>query len=296
MDKPRTIEGYNSDITEECIRVLITLLRGLGPWRQSVYLVGGLAPRYLVGANPPEIPEHVGTLDVDLVVDLKILRETEAYKTLDKNLKRIGFERATNEKGAKLSWRWQIQTDKGHRILLEFLADDLGISGGRVEPLPTKGRISALNIPHASLVFDFYDESIESVQLLGDNGIAEERIRHVNIVSHVCLKAFAFDDRNERKDAYDLCYCLEYTSTNHVVESFRGALQSNRRKEILEAIDILKRRFIGSDRNKSHLLDGPVAVSKFELGEENEPDLREHRMRRQREVTFLVSSLLDPLD
>ena len=60
----------------DCERVLVTLLRGLGPWKDSVFLVGGLTPRYLVPARPPAVPAHAGTLDVDVVIALQILTDT----------------------------------------------------------------------------------------------------------------------------------------------------------------------------------------------------------------------------
>ncbi len=48
MAKPTTQDGYSAAVTESCERVLVTLLHGLGPWKRSVYLVGGLVPRYLI--------------------------------------------------------------------------------------------------------------------------------------------------------------------------------------------------------------------------------------------------------
>ena len=66
-------DGYSDQYTLDCERVLVTLLRGLGPWKDSVYLVGGLTPRYLVPARPPAVPAHAGTMDVDIVIDLQIL-------------------------------------------------------------------------------------------------------------------------------------------------------------------------------------------------------------------------------
>ncbi len=292
MDKPCTKDGYDDGTTTECIRVLVTLLRGLGPWKESVYLVGGLTPRFIIEAAPPEVPERAGTLDVDLVIDPKILEQTDAYQTLEKNLKRIGFERATNDAGSKLSWRWQIRTDRGHLVLLEFLVDSADDSGGQVGPLPTKGRrVSALKVPHASLVFDFHGESIQVVELLDENGIARERIRHANIVSFLCLKAFAFEDRHERKDAYDLIYCLEHGAIDAATRGFRAALEGHRSNEINAALEILHRRFVGDDPRRSYLLDGPVAVAKFELGEENDSETRERRVLRQRQVSSLVASL-----
>ena len=83
MSKPKTVSGYDNAVTEACERVLVTLLRGLGPWKESVFLVGGLTPRYLVRARPPEVPAHAGTGDVDVVIDLAILADTDAYRTLE---------------------------------------------------------------------------------------------------------------------------------------------------------------------------------------------------------------------
>lgn len=191
MTKPENIDGYNDDYTAECERVLVTLLSGLGPWKDSVYLIGGLVPRYLVRERPPEVPPHAGTLDVDVVISLEILADTDAYHSLEENLKRMKFERAEN-KGQKVSWRWQAHTEHGMTVVLELIADDPKTSGGRVQPLPTNGNISALNIPHASMVFDLHEVIEIRAQLLGDNGIAIEKVRYADLVSFTCLKAFAF--------------------------------------------------------------------------------------------------------
>ena len=90
MAKPATFDGYSDQYTVDCERVLVTLLRGLGPWKESVCLVGGLTPRYLVVAKPPEVPAHAGTLDVDIVIDLQILADTAGYHTLEENLRGPG--------------------------------------------------------------------------------------------------------------------------------------------------------------------------------------------------------------
>ena len=36
MAKPATLDGYTDRYTADCERVLVTLLRGLGPWKESV--------------------------------------------------------------------------------------------------------------------------------------------------------------------------------------------------------------------------------------------------------------------
>lgn len=225
MAKPDTAAGYEKQVTENCERLLVTLIRNLGPWKKSIYLVGGLTPRYLV-TKPPPGKEHAGTGDVDVVVEQQVLADTDAYRTLEENLKKMGFGRAKNDKGQPQSWRWQTRTDPGSSIILEFLADDPERGGGKIAPLPEQGgNISGLNVPHASLVFDHFEEKEIIADMLGDKGVATEKVRHANIVSFTCLKAYALTDRHEGKDAHDIVYCLEYAEggTAAAAEKFKQA-------------------------------------------------------------------------
>ncbi len=294
MAKPATLDGYSDRYTSDCERVLVTLLRGLGPWKDSVYLVGGLTPRYLVKSRPPVVPAHAGTMDVDIVIDLQILANTDAYHTLEENLKKMGFERAENDKQQKLSWRWQTRTEHGALMVLEFLADAPEIAGGRVQPLPTAGTISAINIPHSSIVFDLHEVTEIEAELLGADGIAVEKIKHANLISFTCLKAFAFDQRFERKDAHDLIYCLEHAaeSVSAVAQAFREALEGKHRDVVKNALGLLRARFAQVGETEGYRKDGPVAVAKFELGESDEPEPREARALRQREASDVIEQLL----
>jgi hypothetical protein len=298
MFKPTTIDGYGDPYTRDCERVLVTLLRGLGPWKESVYLVGGLVPRYLVQARPPAVPAHAGTLDVDIVIDLQILADTQAYHTLEENLKKMGFERAENDRQQKLSWRWQARTERGALMVLELLADAPQIAGGRVQPLPTEGTISALNIPHSSIVFDLHQVTEIQAELLGDNGVATERIKHANLVSFTCLKAFAFDQRFARKDAHDLIYCIEHApqGLEAVAEAFCSARRGMHGAVVEASLAILRARFTDDNKTQGYRKDGPVSVAKFELGEGDEPEQREARALRQRQASDVIAQMLSRID
>ena len=294
MVKPATFDGYSDRYTVECERVLVTLLRGLGPWKESVFLVGGLTPRYLVAARPPQVPAHAGTLDVDIVIDLQILADTAGYHTLEENLRRMGFERSTNDAGQRLSWRWQTRTENGAVMVLELLADAPEIAGGRVEPLPTKGNISALNIPHSSIVFDLHKVAEIRAELLGGSGIAVEEVKHADLVSFTCLKAFAFDQRFEPKDAHDLVYCIEHAEEglDGAAQMFREALQGEHGAVIRDCLSVLRNRFAGDNEVEGYRKDGPVAVALFEQGGSDEVEQREARLLRQREVNSVIERLL----
>jgi len=190
MTKPSTAEGYSNQVTENCERVLVTLLRGLGPWRDSIVLVGGLTPRYLIERKPAEIPAHAGTGDVDVVIQLQMLNETEAYHSLEDNFKKLGLTRGTNTKGQSVSWRWEISTG-GTKVAIELLADDPDKSGGKVVELPTEGSVSAMNIPHSAIVFDHHKTRKISAELLGDDGVATVDLHYADLVAFVCRPAIS---------------------------------------------------------------------------------------------------------
>ena len=297
MPKPQTISGYEDMVTDACERVLVTLLRGLGPWKDSVFLVGGLAPRYLVTARPPKVPKHAGTGDVDIVVDVGILTTTEAYSTLEENLKAMNFERAENDKGAKQSWRWRAEIEDGTTMILEFLADSPELGGGKVKELPSDGNVSALNIPHASMVFDHHGTVEITADLLNGKGRATEVVRYADIVTFTCLKAFAFDQRFERKDAHDLIYCIENLEggVGAAQSAFQAALAGPHADAIREALTRLAARFRDPNPDESYLRDGPVAVASFEDDEADvsaDPDLLNARILRQRHAAEIMADFL----
>ena len=288
MPKPQTRRGYGPVQTAICERVLVTLLRGLGPWKESVYLVGGLTPRYLA---PSGDPQHAGTLDVDVVIDLQLLVNTRAYTSLEANLRKMGFGPAGRGKNAGPSWRWTVRTEGGADIALELLTDAPAGTGGQVQPLPAAGAVSALHIPHSSMVFDHHQVKEIRAELLDGAGAATEKIRYADIVSFTCLKAFAFDDRFERKDAHDLVYCIQHApgGLDAVAKSLRAARGGKHARPIEEMLEILRTRFVSDDRTEGHLKDGPVAVARFER-DAGEP--RDTQLLRQRNVAALIQQLL----
>ena len=298
MAKPSQIDGYDPKVTDGCERVLVTLMRGLGPYKESVYLVGGLVPRYLVSGRPPEIKPHAGTGDVDVVIDMTILTDTEAYSTLEQNLDRMGFERATNAIGDKISWRWKNRLAEGLAVVLEFLAEGPDGKVRVAETLPTKGKVSAMHIPHASIVHDHFDMVDIEAELLGGNGTTTETIKYADIVAFTCLKAFAFDQRAERKDAHDLIYCLENNDIgmDEIAVKFAGALGGNHKDTIAQALDILRKRFCNEGEDDGYQKDGPIAAMKFELGDVVSAEDRDRQILRQREVNTAIENLLAAIE
>lgn len=221
-----------------------------------------------------------------------MLANTDAYHTLEDNFKKLGLVRGTNSNGKPVSWRWETKADTGTKIILELLADDPEKSGGKVMELPTDGNVSALNIPHSSIVFDHHETKDITADLLGDNGVATVTLHFADLVAFTCLKAYAVDQRDERKDAHDLIYCLEHNEggVEAAAKSFRAAVEGKHQAVVEEVLRLLARHFADDGKTEGYLKSGPVAVAKFEIGED--ADSRERRILRQRNVADLVMRLL----
>ena len=67
-------------------------------------------------------------------------------------------------------------TGHGATVILEFLAYDPEKVGGRVTELKTSENVTAMNIPHANIVFDLSDQQSVTAQLLVDGGEVTETI------------------------------------------------------------------------------------------------------------------------
>ncbi|OGR94007.1 MAG: hypothetical protein A2V88_16150 [Elusimicrobia bacterium RBG_16_66_12] len=266
---------YDEETTARCERALVTLLGDLGPWRERIYLVGGLAPRYLVGQLPEGVPAHVGTTDVDLVIGLALGDETsETYETLQKNLENSHFEQT------EPSFRWTRVVD-GVTVSVEFLCETDQVEPGRIYRPKAQGeftgpKLGAFNVRGAHLAReDFIEYEIEGERLDG-GGHSRVSVRVANVLPYTVLKIFAFQDRHENKDSYDLVFTLlNFKDGPRAAGAAARKSAVAEHPQVVEALTLLEERF--SDVGQ----DGPNAYAAFLA----RPDDEDERARlRQRAV------------
>ncbi|WP_223146734.1 hypothetical protein [Methylomonas albis] len=152
------------------------------------------------------------------------------------------------------------RTKHGVLMVLELLMDTPDIAGGKAQPLPTEGTITALNIPYSSMVFDLHQVTEIQAELLGGNGIAKKQIKHANLFSFTCLKSFAFNQRFERKDVHDLIYCIEPAPNkgmDAVADTFCKELAGKHCDVVKACLLILRDRFVQDEKVEVYRKDGP---------------------------------------
>ena len=271
---------YDEATTARCERALVTLLGDLGPWRERIYLAGGLAPRYLVGQLPEGARAHVGTTDVDLVIGLALGDETpETYRTLQNNLEKAGF------KQGEPSFRW-LRDVEGVKVVVEFLCETDAVEPGRIFKPKGEGtgsKLGAFNVRGAHLARDDYIERELEGERLDGGGHSKVTVRIANLLPYTVLKVFAFQDRHENKDAYDLVFTLLHAedgpgAAGEAARSSPVAAEA----QLTESLSLLKERFRDVEQ------DGPSAYGLFLAG----PDDDDERARLRREAVATVRAFL----
>lgn len=289
--KPRTADGYDQDVTSACERTLLTLLSAFGNLKETLRLVGGLVPRYLTPATPPDVPMHAGTSDVDIVLNLEVLAAGNEYASLADQLNARGFTRWVDE-GRAASWRWRRRVSEHIEVVVELLRDAGDEAPGRSISVDGE-RVSALTIKHARIVHDWYQEKEISAELLDGNGVSIDVVRFADVPAFVILKALALDQRQERKDAADLIHVIRYSgSVEDVAALFVERIRSGLHPEaVQDGLAALSKRF-GDDRHGEGFEKvGAVAYARF-YGAEDEDEL----VGRQRFAAGLIQSLLAEID
>lgn len=271
---------YDEETTARCERVLLTLIGELGPWRERIYLAGGLAPQYLIGQLPEGAAAHVGTVDVDLIIGLALGDETpETYRTLQNNLEKARFQQL------EPSFRWAREVE-GVRVIVEFLCEPKKLSPGRIyRPKGefTGSKLGAFNVRGAHLTRDDFIECEISGERLDGAGESKVFLRVTNLLPYTVLKIFAFQDRHENKDAYDLVF----TILNFEGGPWAAGLAASSspvlgHPQVTEALVTLEERFQDVSQ------DGPHAYAAFLA----DPGDEEGRARLRQEAVAAIREFL----
>lgn len=272
---------YDQETTERCERALLTLLGDIGPWRERIYLAGGLAPRYLTGTLPEGARGHIGTTDVDVIIGLALADEApETYRTLQNNLEKASFRQQ------EPSFRWARDVD-GVTVLIEFLCETDQVQPGRIfKPKGeyTGSKLGAFNVRGAQLARHDYIERQIRGERLDDGGQSAVSLRVANVLPYAVLKIFSFQDRHENKDAYDLVFTL--LNQEGGPRAAGGAAADSpvaRHPQIAEALALLGERFADIAQ------DGPAAYAAFLAS----PGDQDDNARLRREAVATVRAFLE---
>jgi hypothetical protein len=193
----------------------VTLLHELGDFDPPLIVLGGLVPDMLTRDQDVPVPKHLGTTDVDLLIDFQVA----AHKDLgpvEQALTRINFSPQAGDKG----WRW-ISSALGAPIKLEFLCElDDKPAGSIVRPIGCK-LLGAVNLRGTGHVReDWHVEKMTGTLPGGETVTVEARV--AGLCGYLLAKATAVRERGEQKDFYDFAYVLIFNRLGGPAQAARA--------------------------------------------------------------------------
>lgn len=200
-----------------CLSVMVEIMTILGEYRDSIVLVGGWVPYFLIKDKKEE---HIGSIDIDLALDLNTISE-DAYKTILELLEKRGYLKGNQPFIFKRSIKYE--DGNLYTIEIDFLSGEYG-GTGKSHRTQKIQNINARKARGCDLVFQ--DNTAISIKSpMPDGSVNSINIKLANAVPFLVMKGMALWDRFKEKDAYDIYF---------VVKNYPGGLEQliNTFKEI----------------------------------------------------------------
>jgi len=274
-----TRSDYPKDEVEACLSVLVEFITVLGEYRDSIVLVGGWVPYFLIQEKRNE---HTGSLDIDAAFDFKNI-SSETYSTILELLKDRGYEEADQPD----VFHRTVETESGTPVTVKInlLAGEYGGTSKSHRTQKVQD-IKARKARGCDLAFD-QNFSVTLFSRMPDGAKDEVTVRIAEIVPFLVMKGMALWDRYKEKDAYDIYFAILYYpgGIQKLVSVFQP-FKSNK----------LVREGLGKIRTKFRDVEspGPVWITNFEEIDDEEEKERVRRDAFERVNTFLDALHIEP--
>ena len=247
---------YNEQMVRAAHAVLLELVHVLGEYQKGIALVGGWVPSLLL---PEKASEHVGSMDVDIALDHKLLEEA-GYETICRKLESRGYRRS--EEQPFIFFRDVPTADDNITVEVDLLAGEYE-GTGRCHRTQRVQDAKARKARGCDLVFPMAEE-IKITGTRPDGYEDAATIKIAGIVPFIIMKAMAMADREKEKDPYDIYFVLRHYpgGPDKLVKLFAPHIEHSL---IREGLKKMAEKF----KSTNHI--GPNFVADFE-GTEDDKD------------------------
>ena len=203
MNEPSIAIEYDDRSARAAHAVLLEIGQVLGAHRDAIVVIGGSVPSLLMpGANPA----HIGSLDIDLDLDTEKLA-AYGYAELIEKLDKAGFER--NVAGLKpFQLRRMVGLHDGGEpiaVIIDLLMPK-GAKTARNRPKLVEGlRVQEVDGGAIALRSNL---KIMIAGTMPDLRKNEVEMLVATIPALLVMKGYALVQRDKKKDAYDIYFCI----------------------------------------------------------------------------------------
>lgn len=260
--EPESRIDYSAVQVEAARSVLLELSNILSEYQDCLMIVGGWVPELLFPGEG-----HVGSLDVDLLLDHRTLAVHEMYLTIERVLTRNNYEKHPEQFFTFV--RRVMVGDTLVSVGLDLLAGVYDGTAPKKRAQHVQG-IRALKATGGDFAFLIPAKKV-AIEGRRPDGARDSGIVRVAAVAPFFVMKAAALGRGKAKDAYDIYFCTAHYpgGIESLAEEFRPHLQN---RQLLDALEKIAAKFATPEHA------GPVDVADFmELpaGEEREILLRD---------------------
>ena len=244
-----TRSNYPKNEVEACLSVLVEFMTLLGEYRESIVLIGGWVPYFLIERKKHE---HVGSLDIDAAFDFNTI-SSEAYNTILKLLKKRDYQ----EGNQPFIFHRTIKVESGIEVTVEInlLAGEYGgtSKSHRTQKIQD---VRARKARGCDLVFEHNFLNTITAKM-PDQATNRLTIKIADVIPFLVMKGMALWDRYKEKDAYDIYFTISnYPGGIQTLVNIFKPVKSNRL--VIEGLGKIKSKFIDIES------PGPIWVVNFE--------------------------------
>jgi hypothetical protein len=241
MELPRYASDYGLDNTTVSFSYLLELAATLREYRDSLVLIGGWVPFFILGNfKRTEIEfTHIGSLDIDLAVEPQLFSKgLDKYRSIIEHIQRIGYVQKKDRLNNIVPSSFVKKAKENVDIQVDFLTSFDVTAGKTKRHLKVQPDLMARRAKGCDIAFKYNWECPLSGNLPG-NGEIKLSIKVANIVSAIVMKGYTLGERLDGKDPYDIYALIVYYKNGpfSVAEEFKLHIKLPMVSESLKIID-----------------------------------------------------------
>lgn len=194
----RKATDYSQGQKDAAYSVLGEIVNLLEPFADDMRIIGGWVPTLLYPDR-----EHIGSIDVDVLLNQEKVQKKRGYETIKELLTRNGYRRSPAH---YFTYTKRVTIDGvAYDVDVDFLSGMYGGEDGSVskhvdgiKTLPATGGNYAFDFPPISRKIDYRRP---------DGALDVSHINIVSVVPYIVMKTAAMN-RGKPKDAYDIYCCI----------------------------------------------------------------------------------------
>lgn len=253
--------------------VLGEIVNLLNEFSDNIRIIGGWVPTLIY----PE-RDHIGSIDVDVLLNQLEIKKAESYKTIKRLLVQNGYIKHP-EKYFTFVKTVDVQ-GVSYDVDVDFLSGKYGGDGGNVSK--HIDGIKALPATGGNFAFEFPPMDVKIEYVRADGALDSGHVNVISIVPYLVMKTMALG-RGKPKDAYDI-YCT--------IDYYPGGIKALAMEFIpyidKELVQKMKEKLQEKFASINH--SGPADIVSF-LGIADEDEIARIKQDSYQKINYLVSSL-----